>query len=93
MFAGVLLDEIYEKMRVDVHNAIDTCTYLNYVTDGSLNISHERIVNLSVHTHMGVFQLESEEIPAIKHSAAELVKWVHEKAIFWSRGQTRQYNS
>ena len=94
LFAGVLLDEIYGKMRIDVHNAIGTCTYLNYVTDGSSNISHERIVNLSVYTQMGVFQLESEEIPAIKHSAPELVKWApHENAIFWSRGQTRRHNS
>ena len=76
LFAGVLLDEIYGKMRIDVRNAIDTCTctYLNYVTAGSSNISHEKIVNLSVYTQMGVFQLESKEIPAIKHSAPELAK-------------------
>ena len=93
LFGGVLLDEIYGKMKIDVHAAVDTCTYLNYVTDGSSNISHERIVNLSVHTQMGVFQLESEEIPAIKHSAPELAKWAHAKAIFWSRGQTQRHNS
>ena len=98
LFAGVLLDEIYGKMRMNVHSAIETCTYLNYVTDGSSHISHERIVNLSVHTQMGVFQLESEEIPAIKHSAPELVKWAYTKAIFCLEGNAaaqflgNQYN-
>lgn len=89
----MLLDEIYGKIKIDVLNAIDTCTYLNYVTEGSSNTSHERIVNLSVHTQMGIFQLESEEIPAIKHSAPKLIKWAHTKAIFWSKGQTRRHNS
>lgn len=55
LFAEVSLDEIYEKMKKDVLQAVDSCTYLNYVTDGSSNISHERIVNLSVHTQMGIF--------------------------------------
>ena len=73
-FEGVLLDEIYRKMKINVHTAVDICIYLNYVTDGSLIISHKKIVNLFVHTQMGVFQLESEEIPAIKHSAPELAK-------------------
>lgn len=93
LFAGVLLDKIYGKIKIDVHAAVDTCTYLNYVTEYSSNISHKRIVNPSIHTQIGVFQLESEEIPAIKYFAPELAKWVHAKAIFWSRGQTRRYNS
>lgn len=93
LFAGVFLDEIYEKMKKDILQAVDSCTYFNYVTDGSSNISHERIVNLSVHTQMGIFQLESEEISAIKHSASELAKWAHVKAMFWSRGQIRRHNS
>lgn len=38
-------------------------------------------------------QLKSEEIPASKHSAPELVKWAHAKAIFWFRGQTQRHNS
>ena len=55
LFGGVLLNKIYEKMKIDIYAAVDTCIYLNYVTDGSSNISHERIVNLFVHTQMGVF--------------------------------------
>lgn len=55
LFAGVSLDEIYEKMKKDVLQVVDSCIYLNYVTDGSSNISHERIVNLSIHIQMGIF--------------------------------------
>ena len=40
LFEGVLLDEIYKKMKKNVQQAVDSCTYLNYVTDGSSNISH-----------------------------------------------------
>lgn len=69
-------------MKINIHIVINTCTYFNYVTDGSLNINYERIVNLSIHTQMEVFQLELEKIPAIKYSAPELDKWAHVKAIF-----------
>lgn len=65
-----------------IFNAIDTYIYLNNVIDGLSNISHEKMVNLFVHTQMRIFQLESEEIFAIKYSAPELVKWAYTKAIF-----------
>lgn len=74
LFAEVLLDEIYGKMKIDVLNVIDTCTYLNYVIDGSSNISHKKIVNLFVYTQIGIFQIELEKIPVIKHSASKPVK-------------------
>ena len=42
-------------MKIDEHAVVDIYTYLNYVTDGSSNISYEIIVNLSVYTQIGVF--------------------------------------
>lgn len=74
LFAGELLDEISEEMKKEVLQAVDSCTYLNYVIDGSSNISHERIVKLSVHTQMGIFQLKSEEISTIRNSISEQAK-------------------
>lgn len=51
----MLLDEIYEKMKKYVLEMVDNCTYLNYVTDRSSNISHKQIINLSIHTQMSIF--------------------------------------
>lgn len=70
----MLLDKIYGKIKIDVYASVDTCTYFNYITDGSFNISHKRIVHLSVYTQMRVFQLELEEISATKHLALKLAK-------------------
>ncbi len=53
---------------------LDKCTYFNFVTDSSLNKQHGRIVNLSVNTEIGLFQLESQIIRSIKHTAEELAR-------------------
>lgn len=45
----MLLDEIYEKIKIDIHAIADTYTYLNYVIDSFSNINHKKIVNLFVH--------------------------------------------
>lgn len=50
LFAKVLLDKIYEKIKIDIHAIVDTCIYFNYVTNSSSNINYEKIVNLYVHT-------------------------------------------
>lgn len=42
---------------------------------------------------MGVFQLESKKLSAIKHSVSELAKLVYAKAIFKSKGQNDRSNS
>lgn len=59
---------------MNVYATVDTCTYLNYMIDGSSNISYKRIVNLFVHIQMGVFQHKTKEISAIKYSASKLVQ-------------------
>ena len=70
----MLLDKIYRKMKIDVYAIVDTWIYLNFITDSFSNINHEKIVNLSIHTQMRIFQLEVEEISGIKYSAFELAK-------------------
>lgn len=49
LFERVLLDEIDKKMKIDIYITIDIYIYLNYITDSFPNISHERIVNLSIY--------------------------------------------
>ena len=53
---------------------LDKCTYFNFVTDGSTNKQYDRIVNISVHTQIGIFQLKSQIIPSIKYTAEELAR-------------------
>lgn len=74
MFAGPLLERNYQKIRTRVQAYIDNSTCLNFISDGSANINHECINNLSVLTDVGAFQLESEEILSIKHTAEEEAK-------------------
>lgn len=69
----MLLNEIYGKIKIDIDKVINTCTYLNYVTDELLNIIYEKIVNLYIHTQMSIFQLESKKIFIIKYLAPNLV--------------------
>lgn len=49
MFGEVLLGEIYENIKIDVHIIVNIYTYSNYIIDGFLNISDEKIVNLSIY--------------------------------------------
>ena len=59
LFSGRVLDEAYDTVRGKLQVVLDKCTYFNFVTDGSSNKQHDHIVNLSVHTEIGIFQLES----------------------------------
>lgn len=69
----MLLNETYGKIKIDIDKVINTCTYINYVTDKLLKIIYEKIVNLYIHTQMSIFQLESEKIFVIKYLALNLV--------------------
>lgn len=93
LFSGRLLDEAYDTVRGELQVVLDKCTYFNFVTDGSSNKRHDCIVNLSIHTEIVIFQLESQIIPSIKHTAEELARWADERANFWSRGAITKHNS
>ena len=83
LFSGRLLDEACDTVRGELQVVLDECTYFNFVTDSSSNKRHDRIVILFVHTEIGIFHLESQIIPPIKHTAEELARWADEKANFW----------
>ena len=55
LFGEVLLAKNYKKIKTNVLQAIDSCTYLNYVIDEFSNINHKQIINFSVHTQMAIF--------------------------------------
>ena len=80
-------------MKIEVYITDNIYTYLNYLTDGFSNMNYKKIVNLFVHIQIRVFPLESEKIPAIKHSTLKSAKQVYAKAIFWFRRQMQQHNS
>ncbi len=93
LFSERLLDEAYDTVRGELQVVLDKCMYFNFVTDSSLNKQHDRIVNLSVHKKIGIFQLESQIIPSIKHTTEELARWADERANFWSRRAITKHNS
>jgi hypothetical protein len=45
--AGDLLSRCYEKLKATVHSVADAVSYIQLVTDGSLNISKQRVENTS----------------------------------------------
>ena len=67
--------------------------YFNFVTDSSSNKQHDRIVNLSVHTKIGIFQLKSQIIHSIKYTAEQLGRWADERANFGLRRAITKHNS
>lgn len=69
LFKGILLDEIYRKIKIDVYTVIDICTYLNYVTNSFSNISYKKIINLFVHIQIEIFQFKLEKTLTIKYLA------------------------
>lgn len=54
-------------MKKNILEVVKGYIYSNSLTNRSLNISHEQIVNLFVHIQMDIFQLKSEKISAIKY--------------------------
>ena len=74
LFSERLLDAAYDTIRGKLQVILDKCTYFNFVTDSSSNKQHGRIVNLSVNTEIELFQLESQIIRSIKHTAEELAR-------------------
>ena len=93
LFSGRLLDEVYDTVRGELQVVLDKCTYSNFVTDGSSNKQHDRIVNLFVNTGIEIFQLESQIIPSIKYTAEELARLADKRANFWSFGAIINHNS
>ncbi len=61
-------------MQGELQVVLDKCTYFNFVTDGYPNKQHDRIVNLPVYTEIVIFQLESQMMHSIKHTAKEIAR-------------------
>ncbi len=93
LFLGRLLDETYDEVQGELQVVLDKCTYFNFVTDSSSNKHNDRIVNLSVHTKIEIFQLESQIIPFIKHTAEKLARGADERANFWLDKVITKHNS
>lgn len=68
-FAGPLLDQAYDKVKYDTQVAVNDSSYLNFITDESSNINHQRMTNISCHTELGALHLSSQDIPAHTHDA------------------------
>ena len=62
VFAGRLLDEIYNTTKKEVKEYIKGQQYLNFIVDKSSNILHNRVINLCVNTFYGTFHICSEVV-------------------------------
>ena len=92
-FGGALLDRAYESLRELVQEEVDNAYTLNLVTDGSANVNHDRIVNISVQTPMGALYLESLGMDAIKHGGQETADYVATRVATWCNNDITKVNS
>ena len=92
-FKEALLDRSYEECKQKVEKEVLSSSYLNFISDGSSNVSYNRMENLSVQTHSGIYQLEHFEIDAIKHDARTIAEWINERALYWAGGVPERINS
>ena len=92
-FSEELLDSAYEKMKSLVLQTIDDAYFLNLVTDGSSNINHARLINISLHTPMGALYLESIETDILKHGGEEIANHVNTRIRAWCGNDLKRINS
>ena len=60
--ADRLLDQIYEETQIQVNRFLKENDLYNIITDESMNVSNNRIQNISVHTSVDSFYWKSEDI-------------------------------
>lgn len=92
-FASTLLDKEYEAMKKLVLSTLLTSGHINFVTDGSSDINHNQINNLSALTQIGALQLVSEDIPGVIHTAVVLAEWTYNQFLDWTGGNLVKVNS
>ena len=76
-FAATLLDKEYEAMKKLFLSLLLASGHINFATDGSSDINHNRINNLPALTQIGPLQLISKDIPGMVHSANDLAEWIY----------------
>ena len=92
-FSEDLLDKAYTKVKRLVQEQIRRTQTLNFATDGSSNINHERIVNISLHTPVGDLYLESLEMEDMRHGGVETADYIPPKIINWCENDASRINS
>ena len=92
-FGQSLLDKTYQEIKGKVQSKLDSSSCLNFVTDGSTNVSHGRIENLLVTTDLGAFTLALEDLPDEKRDTTVLSNWVDKKVTEWTHGDSKRVNS
>lgn len=92
-FAGPLLDQAYDKVKHDTQVAVNDSSYLNLITDGSSNINHERMTNISCHTELGALHLSSQDIPTHTHDAQALATYMDTQIRIWIHDKLQRVNS
>lgn len=66
---------------------VNDSSYLNFIIDGSCNINHEQMTNISYNTELGALHLSSQNISAHTHDAQAMAiyldiqfqMWTHDK--------------
>jgi hypothetical protein len=66
---------------------------LNFIVDESSNISHERIVNITLQTDYGAIHLKSENIAAMPFTAENAAASLRNHLIEVTNGQLQKVNN
>ena len=88
-----LLDETYSRVRARVMAVIDKQEFINVIMDESDDITHHRIINLSVLTDCGAFHFKTEDYGSGRMTAANLSQWALDNITTVVNGEWHQVNS
>ena len=92
-FAEELLDEAYNKVKSMVMKVIEVSPTVNLVTDGASNISHDRLINVTLHADLGALYLECLEMDILKHGGQEVADYINTRIRAWFNNDISRINS
>jgi Protein of unknown function (DUF 659)/hAT family C-terminal dimerisation region len=88
-----LLDRTYLKIKTQVDSVIEKERYINLTLDGSDNISHDRVTNVSVGTKLGCFYYHNVTIGSTTTDATynceQIMQWIQDI----TKGKPERINS
>lgn len=93
LISGRLLDISYNNWKSKIEETVSNLPYLNVITDGSTNITNQRIHNISIHTNQGSIYHLSKDIGNISMNAMNQAKWLKDHFHDLCNGDFKRINS
>ena len=92
-FSEELLDAAYNKLKDIVVEVIKATPTINLITDGSSNINHDRMTNISLHADVGALYLETLQMDFLKHGGQETADYIDTQIRAWLNDDLSRVNS